>query len=111
MVLFVVGVIILVGLMKLKVGDLVKLNKKALSGFYSSEEAITMYAIGGKMENFDSDSFVEFVSDYTSFYSGEVAGYICGFGQDCYKVRYFSTLKRQWKNSYIEGKNLDLIKG
>lgn len=110
-VLSVVGVITLGGIVKLKIGDIVRLNEKALKGFYSSEEAISMYAIGGRMDNFDSNSFVEFISDYTSFYNGVAAGYVCGYGEDCYKVKYFSTLKSEWQSSYIDGKHLDLVQG
>lgn len=99
--------------MKFKVGDFVVLTDKARTKYYMNEDRPLDFVVGySNWDNFDSEAFVEFVSQWLGFESGDRVGIVSGTGVDIniIKVNFINYLTNEIDFSYYADEDLEKVK-
>lgn len=99
--------------MSFEIGTLVVLNKKAIKSFYGTKDRPLYFVRGySKWDNFDSNSFVDFVGTWLGFESGNEVGTVTGTGAetDHVKVTYINYVTGELDFSFYRSSDLTKIR-
>lgn len=94
--------------MKFKIGDYVKLTKKAVKNFYGREERVDDYKAPSNIDYMSNEHFIQLVDDYM-FNTGIQTGLIVSIDRNTIKVLY-KKLTGGYDFTFIDSKDLKKVK-
>lgn len=94
----------------MKLGNKVKLTKKAIKEFYGRPERIEDFSVGGNLENLSSSQVLDFIDSYLGFENGQNFGYVVGIRGGTVEVNYMGTISQKVDYMFYDKKDLKIVR-